>query len=233
MMVLSARRGVVFRPRERLAILAHAYAGWAHAFARHAHPGLEVEEKGVVYTNLALPPGMDRFTRVTVLATLALLVAVLLFKWRRERRLPIVTPLVAFLCSVWAWSIYSGADPLVRYVVPALHSAQYLYFVRLLEGNRAREREGPPWFEASVEVRLGILAASALGLGWILFHGGPWALDDLVPRRERASLLGPTPYFAALYTFVNIHHYFMDHVLWRRENPLTRYLRAAPADPGR
>ena len=153
-------------------------------------------------------------------------------KWRREGRLPIATPLVAFLCSVWAWSIYSGADPLVRYVVPALHSAQYLYFVQLLEGNRAREREGPPWFEASVQVRLGILAASALGLGWLLFHGAPWALDDLVPRRARASSLGPTPYFAALYTFVNIHHYFMDHVLWRRENPLTRYLRARPAPSG-
>jgi len=24
---------------------------------------------------------------------------------------------------------------------------------------------------------------------------------------------------------VNIHHYFMDHVIWRRDNPDTRYLR--------
>jgi hypothetical protein len=28
---------------------------------------------------------------------------------------------------------------------------------------------------------------------------------------------------------VNIHHYFMDTVLWRRENPLTRYLRVDAA----
>ena len=32
-------------------------------------------------------------------------------------------------------------------------------------------------------------------------------------------------YFAAIFLFVNIHHYFMDHVVWRRENPDTRYLR--------
>ena len=230
MIVLAARRGVTFRPRERLAILAHCYAGWAYAWASHAAPGREVEEKGVVYTNLALPPGIERVTRVALVATLIVLVVALVGKWRREGRLPLVTPLVALLCSVWAWSVYSSIDPLVRYVIPALHSVQYLYFVWLLEGNEAREREGPPWFETSARTRLGILAASALGLGWLLFHGAPWALDDgLVPPSERASSLGPTPYFAALYAFVNIHHYFMDHVIWRRENPRTRYLRAAPA----
>jgi hypothetical protein len=37
--------------------------------------------------------------------------------------------------------------------------------------------------------------------------------------------LGATPYFAALYAFVNLHHYFMDFVIWRRDNPETQYLR--------
>jgi hypothetical protein len=227
MTVLAARRGVTFQPRERLAVLAHCFAAWAHAFARRSHPGLEVEEKGVVYTMAALPPGLDRFTLPVLAATAIALVAVLVQKRRREGRLPLVTPLTALLCSVWAWSIWSGNDPLVRYMVPALHSAQYLYFVWLLKRNEAREREGPPWFEPSVRTRLALLSVSALGLGWLLFHGAPWTLDGaLVSKRDRFSSLGPTPYFAALYTFVNIHHYFMDNVIWRRDNPLTRYLRA-------
>ncbi len=227
MVVLASRRGVTLLPRERLAVLAHAYAGWAHAWASHARPGLEVEEKGVVYTTLSFPAGISRITGPVALATLAVLAVSLARKWRREGRLPLATPLVAFLGSVWLWSVFSGVDPLVRYVVPALHSVQYLYFVWLLEGNRAREREKAPWFETSARVRLGILAASALGLGWLLFHGAPWALDDgLLPARGRPAALGATPCFAALYTFVNIHHYFMDTVIWRRENPLTRYLRA-------
>ena len=70
-----------------------------------------------------------------------------------------------------------------------------------------------------------MLVVTALGLGWVLFHGAPAALDELlVPRRSRSTDLGATPYFAALYTVVNIHHYFMDHVIWRRDNPKTRYL---------
>ena len=170
MMVLAARRRVAFRPRERLAILAHCFAGWAYAWAGHGHPGQEVEEKGVVYTSLARPAWVGRFTGAAFAATLVVLVVVLVAKWRREGRLPLFTPLCALIASVWAWSVFSAADPLVRYAVPALHSAQYLYFVGLLERGRAREREGPPWFESS-RARLGLLAASALALGWVLFHG--------------------------------------------------------------
>jgi hypothetical protein len=56
----------------------------------------------------------------------------------------------------------------------------------------------------------------------------PSALDAALVDARAAHLsdLGPTPYFAALFTFVNLHHYFMDFVIWRRENAETRYLRA-------
>jgi hypothetical protein len=227
MTVLAARRGVRFSPRERFAILAHCYAGWAYAWASPFDPGREVEEKGVVYRSVAQPAGLERLTHVFFLASAVVLVVVLVAKWRRERRLPLVTPLVALVCSVWVWSVYSSADPLVIYAIPALHSLQYLYFVWLLKGAEAREREGPPGFERAAGARVGLLAVAALGLGWVLFHGAPSALDDfLVPRRWRYTDLGPTPYFAALFAVVNIHHYFMDTVIWRRENPKTRHLTA-------
>ena len=227
MVVLAARRGVFFSRRERWAILAHCLVGWAYAWASPADAGTEVEEKGVVYTTLAHPLWLERLTHAAFLSTACVLVVVLAIKWRREGRLPLLTPLTALLCSIWSWSIYSSIDPLVVYVVPALHSVQYLYFVWLLRSREAREREGPPWFETAAPVRLGLLAASALGLGWVLFHIGPSALDDLlVSKRMRlsGSAMGATPYFAALYTLVNVHHFLMDSVIWRRENPETKYL---------
>lgn len=227
MVVLSARRGVRFRPRERQAILAHCSAGWAYAWASPADPGTEVEEKGVVYVTIAHAQWLERATLFVLLATAVLLVWTLARKRLREGRLPILTPLTALLCSIWSWSIYSSIDPLVVYVIPALHSVQYIYFVWLLKGNEAREREGPPWFETAAPVRLAGLAISAIGLGWVLFHGAPDLLDGaLIPRRGRLfdSALGKTPYFAAIYSFVNIHHFLMDSVIWRRDNPETRYL---------
>ena len=85
-------------------------------------------------------------------------------------------------------------------------------------------------FGRPVTVRLGLLALSALGLGWLLLRGVPDFLDAALVARPRRGAhfdaLGPTPFFAAFFVFVNLHHYFMDFVIWRRENPDTEYLRA-------
>ncbi len=230
MAVLAARRGVTFRPRERLAVLAHGYAAWAHAWASHAHPGLEVEEKGLVYTTLSLlPPGIDRFTRPALAATGILLAGVLLRKWRREGRLPLVAPLTALLCSIWAWSIYSGIDPLVKYMVPALHSAQYLYFVGLLSGNEAKERAGCPGSRRAAGAPR---APRGVGAG---ARVGPVPRGAVDPGRGAGVAAGSVVSAGAHAVFrlessstvVNIHHYFIDNVVWRRDNPLTRYLRSA------
>ena len=64
-----------------------------------------------------------------------------------------MTPLVGFLVTVWAWTIFSSIDPLVRYVIPALHSVQYFYFVWLMKRNEARAHQGPPHFGRPPGVR--------------------------------------------------------------------------------
>jgi len=233
MITLAARRGLTFGKWERVVLLTHCFSGWAFAWANPATASKEVESKGVVYTALAHPAWLDQLTHVVFLASLAALVVMLARKWKTRRRtllqgpLPLLSPLTAMLVSIWSWSVYSSIDPLVVYVTPALHSIQYLYFVWLMKKNQAKEREAAPWFERSAGTRIGILVVSALALGFVLFHGAPTLIDSaLTSKRDRLLDSGPTPYFAALYAFVNVHHYFMDFVIWRRDNPLTRYLRA-------
>jgi hypothetical protein len=229
--VLSARRGAPIGVRERKAILAHCFAGWAYAWASPAAPAAAFEEKGVVYTALAHPRWLEVATGFALLASSVALAGVLAAKWRRERKTLPLAPLAVFLLTVWSWTIYSSVNRLVQYVIPALHSVQYLYFVWLMKRNEARSQEGPPTFGRPVAVRLGLLALSALGLGWLLLRGVPDFLDVALaarPRRgARLDALGPTPFFAAFFVFVNLHHYFMDHVIWRRDDPQTRYLREA------
>ena len=225
--VLSARRGVRVSDRERLVILVHCYAGWAYAWASPAAAAGEFEEKGVVYGALAHPRWLELVTGGALALSTVALIVVLLAERRRQRRALPIGPLGGLLVTIWAWTIYSSVDPLMRYVIPALHSIQYLYFVWLMKRNEARESEGPPTFGRPVAVRLGFLAVSALGLGWLLFRGLPAYLDGIfvVPRRGGVTdALGETPFFAAFFVVVNIHHYFMDNAIWRRDNPDTRFL---------
>ncbi len=228
--VLCARRSVFLSARERTAILAHCYAAWAFAWANPATAAGEFEEKGLVYFAPAHPRALEIVCGVALAVTTAFAAYVLAPRFRRGGAGLPPLPVTAFVVTVFSWTIFSAADPLLRYLIPALHSIQYFYFVWLLKRNEAREREGPPSFGRPVGVQLGLLAISALALGWLLFRGAPTFFDAAIAARWRgtaaAETLGPTPFFAAFFVFVNIHHYFMDHVIWRRENPATRFLRA-------
>lgn len=230
--VLSARRGVRVTPSERRVVLFHAFAGWAYAWASPAVPTRDYEEKGIIYSGIAHPHWFELAAgTVFAASTIALVVVLVLRKVRTGKFLPLA-PLVGLLMAIWSWTVFSSIDPLVRYAIPALHSIQYLYFVWLLRRGEARAQEGPPHFGRPVAVRLAFLALGALALGWILFHGAPEFLDTAFTKKTPAGQvptdMGETPYFAALYVFVNLHHYFMDHVIWRRENPDTKYMQDAP-----
>jgi len=225
LLVLSARRGHSFSNTERRVLLAHCFAGWAYAWASPFDPGREVEEKGVVYTTWAHPHFLEPLTRGVFCVSALVLASVLAWKWWQVRKLP-WAPLLGLLCSVWLWTVYSGLDPLFMYLIPALHSVQYLYIVWLRERGSAHAQEGPPAFGRPVQTVLGALAVGALVLGLILFHLLPSGLDAALvnARAARFTDLGPTPYFAAVFACVNLHHYFMDSVIWRREEPDSRYL---------
>lgn len=222
MLVLSRRRGVSFSPAERRAILWHCLAAWGYAWANPATPARDVEVRSLVYRTMARPQWFEHLCLALLLVSGLWMLWVLARKRRREGAFALATPLTALVASTWVWSIYANADPLVRYMVPALHSIQYGYFVALLKGGEAREREREPFFEAPAESRLLRLLLGALILGFSLFHGLPQLLDDA--SLHDGQVLGPTPFFAVFYAVVNIHHYFMDSVLWRGDQPSTRYL---------
>ncbi|MBX3181669.1 MAG: hypothetical protein KIT72_12610 [Polyangiaceae bacterium] len=234
--VLSARRGFAFKPLERRVMLAHCYLGWGYAWASPFDPGSLFEEHGVVYRSLTHPTWLEPLMASLFAASTVALVGVLGKRLVQREGFPPLTPLIGFLVTVWLWTIFTSLDPLMAYLIPGLHSLQYLYFVWLLRRNKARATQRPLGSGMPVMVQLGLLALGALLIGWTMFRIGPMVLGEVMPALPkegggqvvddgRRTLLGATPYAAVLLAMVNIHHYFMDHVIWRRENPETRFLR--------
>jgi len=219
---LSARSGVRFTTGERRVLLAHALASWAYAWASPADSGTEMEERGVVFMTQPHGPVLERVTLVLFVASAALVTWVLVRRLRSAERFPPVAALLGYFSALWVWTVYSQVAPLVVYAIPALHSLQYLYFVWLLRTGETRAAERRPFDSRSAGARLALFAASAVGLAWLLFHGAPETLDAVffVRRGRPVDLgnLGVAPCVAAVFVCVNVHHYFMDAVIWRREN---------------
>ncbi len=243
--VLSGRYNVRFNARERTVALAHCFSAWAYAWSSPREMGGQYEESGVVYTALQHPHGLEQVTLAALVLSSAALVWVVMERIRRKDPLPPPAATTGFFMSLWLWTIYSNFDPLIAYVIPGLHSLQYWYFVYLLKKNEAHHDDaagkpaksglerlavmfGPVWG------RMGLFFVTSVALAWLGFAGIPEFLDDNFAATTAklgedpevsAVTIGATPFVAAFATFINIHHYFMDHVIWRRENPDTQFLR--------
>lgn len=121
----------------------------------------------------------------------------------------LVIPFVAML--LWFAPCFRQPD-FFAYVVPFFHSLQYLAFVYRVERARPSIRESA-----------GRATALVLGLaltGWLAFEAVPGNLDM---GMDATNVFGFSFCLVAFNLFLNIHHYFIDNVLWRvREDPQVR-----------
>jgi hypothetical protein len=243
--VLSGRNGVRFSPRERFIALAHCFSAWAYAWTSPRETSGQYNEWGIVYTALSHPAWIEPITRVAFIASSLALAWAVIERVRKHQPLPPLAASCGFFMALWLWTVYSNFDPLIAYVIPGLHSLQYWYFVYLLKRNEARSDARSGNLEGSwvdrlstmfgpIWGRLGLFFVTAVFLAYLGFNGIPDFIDrNLVatvamngPDPDVSTVgLGATPYLAAFSTFINIHHYFMDHVIWRRENPDTMFLK--------
>lgn len=138
----------------------------------------------------------------------AVLYTVVYRNWRRGHR-PHPTmwvPYVAML--VWFAPCFRQPE-LYFYVVPFFHSLQYLAFVYRVEGARQ-----------TTNARATGLVLGLCLTGWLAFEVVPGNLDQSC---NAMGTLGFSFCLIAFNLFINIHHYFLDNVLWRvRDDPEVR-----------
>ena len=112
--------------------------------------------------------------------------------------------------AIWTLPIlvYPDAFYTFRFVplTAALHSLQYLAFAAPIR----RKRSGGGWGFAA-----GWLIMTAV-VGPLLFYALPNRLDAALAYDKAA--LGPFFVTGMVHWFVNVHHYFIDAAIWRRDN---------------
>ncbi|MEK9660322.1 MAG: hypothetical protein VW644_01055, partial [Alphaproteobacteria bacterium] len=166
----------------------------------------------------------------TTVATLFVIAA----KWRATRgRLP-WSGIAAYLVTLYLWLLAMHWNALWLLVVPTLHSLQYLLVVARYRINRVRDAEdaaGVPAGEPLLARLFGrrdrqrLVGFAALGvlLGYVGFIGAPELLGPFVPYDR--SVFGPNAMLFVLWIFINVHHYFLDNVMWRSRNAdMRKYL---------
>ena len=79
---------------------------------------------------------------------------------------------------------------------------------------------------SSIGLQFGKFVATGIGLGWLGFIGLPALFHIGLAPDE--SVWGPSVFVFIFMMWINIHHYFIDNVIWRRDNEDVRKYLFAP-----
>jgi hypothetical protein len=229
LMVDAALKRRFFSMRQKRILRANAYMVWITSWIT-ANVALHHNDLwGVEYFFFAFPPAVLWVSWSATAASGAVTVWMLATHCRTGRQLP-VAGLIAYGVSLYLWQLFVVLSPVWLAVVPSLHSLQYLSVVWRYEINRAKGASdavdpaesrrflGLPG--RGYQRRFADFLLAGIVFGAALFWGAPLLLEGLAAH-SRAAGKGLVFLFAA-WVFVNVHHYFIDNVIWRSENPETR-----------
>jgi hypothetical protein len=232
LMVDAALKRRFFNDHEKKIFLINCYAVWGYAWLSVNAAMHKTELWGLQYYSFAIPASI--VTGAGILALMAGAATLWAFakRWRTAGSLP-ANGVMAYLVSLYLWLLFVRINPLWLLVVPAFHSLQYLVVVWRYQsnyekaqlatedykkGSLARQVFGDRW-----RAHLGIFAASGAVLGFLGFWGLPLLAATYIPYDD--TLFGGALFLFVFWIAINVHHYFLDNVMWRRENPDTkRYL---------
>jgi len=221
----------VFTTGEKRALLVNAYAVWATSWLYLNHAAHSSKFWG--FESLALPVPAALVVAGGAFMTLSGIGALIAIVRRRRYATGQTFPLAgcaAYVAALYVWLLAGRADPMLLLIIPFFHSLQYLVVVWRFELNRQNAcaanagHDRRAWHAPAV--RFTLFSVLGLFLGYMGFWGLPQFLDQIVAYDK--ALFGGTLFLFLFLIFINVHHYFMDNVMWRRENPeIGRHLFAA------
>ncbi|MGO9246258.1 MAG: hypothetical protein ACLQDC_15995 [Verrucomicrobiia bacterium] len=217
LIVDSVLKRSFFQTWEKWLLVANCYAVWLSYWCIYndGFGSNEVFSKLIVLIHVP-----EILVRASLLVSGVLLVAILTMFGRRIVRgepVPVLGAL-SYFTTLYIW-LFLLLDPWFLLIVPAFHSLQYLVVVWRYKLSELSARCG-----SRMRAFSGFLAFGFF-VGIAAFIIVPVFLDSFVDYGGTA--LGSGIFLFFFVVFINIHHYFLDNVMWRRENPdVRRYLMA-------
>ncbi|HEY7549877.1 MAG TPA: hypothetical protein VH913_10210, partial [Hyphomicrobiaceae bacterium] len=214
-----------FTPNEKKILLWNSYACWLLSWLLANRVMAQHDLWGLTYYSFAVPDWVIGLAMTAAAGTTVLCVAMVQGKARGGLRGLPWNGLTAYAVSLYAWLILARINPLLILCVPAFHSLQYLVVVWRYQLNRTKAAPDamtrPARLLPSVaNLHLVLFLVLGILLGWLGFWGLPAWLNGAAAYDR--NIFGPTAFLFVFWIFINIHHYFLDNVMWRRENPETR-----------
>jgi hypothetical protein len=139
---------------------------------------------------------------------------VLIRKYIRESVFPPVSGIVGYGTALYFWLLLlldvrpNHFHPII-FLVPSMHAIQYITIVFKMKQNEVKQNR-------ITSTSLAIFMGIGLILGFLIFKAIPMTLDKTF--NAHGPMYESFLFVVIFAVFINIHHYFIDNVIWRKEN---------------
>lgn len=220
-MVMASFEGYKLDLKQRAWLRYSLHLIWAASYV-YANVGSGVADfQGVSYASLGLPSWL-RWVSIALWGASALGVGyfVIAKNWLARAQHPSANMLIPYIALVVWWIPPFVQRDFFIYIVPFFHSLQYLGFVYKVEKMRAEKRapsaaeraSSPPSPSLALKWR-GVALLFGLALtGFLAFEFLPNYADNKLGTFQSMNAWF---FFISAHIFINVHHYFIDNVIWR------------------
>lgn len=233
LMALSVREKIFFNDIEKKVLLINVYIVWLYAWIT-----FQWSLDGDIFHDIPFKtlPISDEFMTWAKTIMVAWTMGMILFLVKCFDRHPklSINGFVAYFSTIYLWVLIAPYSAVAFLVVPALHSIQYNFMVLKLvyekEKAKLKERYAQSNLD-SLKTKLSMqstwkrvipfIVISLIGVP-ALFYVLPVYLDNTVAYNTQE--FGSQAFFFMSMIFLNIHHYFIDFAIWRKDNPEMGYL---------
>ncbi|MEK0161014.1 hypothetical protein WLQ65_18060 [Pseudoalteromonas piscicida] len=208
-LTLAFKYKLFLKDYERYVLLSSLYALWASSFYRHF---INFEYTGnfwgFKYELPQLPVSYYEILKYLSLILICMFTLSFLLKNKVSSKINLALTITPIL-SVAVWISPAFFNPVFFFLVPFFHSLQYLFFVsKYIEGKHQNKTDKKIKFWLSSFI-----------IGCFVFEVIPKNIDSIFTQN---SEFGVHLTLISVLLFINIHHYFIDNTIWRKESESVR-----------
>lgn len=209
-LIYARRAGVVVGRLERLALAGFIFGSFAFSTARAEVVMATRSYYGITYPTLGLPPVVPLAASAVMWLCGAVCLAFAVRRSLREHQL--LPPLILLpALAQFIWFIPGGRLQAFNEFVPFFHGLQYLLIAWAMQLKEKQAEQGIP-----PSPRYVLLESLRWGAGVLL---GGVCLFWLLPRVGTMTGLSLQVSEPIVIAAVQIHHFFVDGVIWKLKNP--------------
>lgn len=222
--VTNALQKIFYNKIERWSLQINLFTLWVISWVWNNIGNSEQIYEGILFRGLNFSRRYLIYCLMAIIITLVFALIIHVRKHIRERSKPSLAALISFIAA-YVWFIPLFYNPLFFPCIAFFHSLQYLPFVYAVRRNKIEselEKSNPENRMMIYCIRhYGYLFLSVV-LGAIFFYFLPNYLNQM--RFFDFDVLGTLMMFYFV-IFLNIHHYFIDNVIWKKNNEqMQKYL---------